>query len=138
MLTLYTDGSVRGNGSAKEASAHWMLELEDGLQTCDAELELPATYTHNAAELAAVGCALRSLKEYSKRLKVDTKHEDVTVKLDSQTVHYWLTGSKPGKVKDRQLVQAMVAKIAKLQENFKSCKYELIPRDDNLADPGYR
>jgi ribonuclease HI len=122
-MKIYVDGSSRGNPGP--ASAHWHCEDKSHVK------EL-GTHTNNYAELAAIGCALKWAAVSSGLT------QNIEIHTDSQCVLLWLNGSKPKKVREKDMIVRMLDRIKVMTSEFKSCTFHGIRSEDNPADPGYK
>ena len=121
LFTIYTDGSSRGNPGPAEA--HFVANAQR-------RMEPLGVRSNNFAELQAVHNAIA--------WALDNWLWEVEIKTDSTTVGYWLNGTVPSAmVRDREEVIAVIARIRTLREMVQ-VKITVIPRTENLADPGYK
>ena len=128
-LIIHTDGSSRGNPGP--AVSCWCIGSSEIINKKELGI-----HSNNYAELAAVGCGLKAV--LSIPLEEQMSDIDVEVRIDSQTVYFWLGGTTPSKnVKEREKIKEMIKRIKDIEKSFKSINYITVRRENNKADPGY-
>jgi ribonuclease HI len=118
MIYTNSDGGARGNPGPGACSA---IVRSDGEILIKSSKFIGQIVTNNVAEYEGLICALELASKITK--------EEITCLLDSELVVKQLLGEY--KVRDEKMFQLFL-KVQKLQENFKSIKYEYVSREDNF------
>ena len=121
-IVIYTDGGARGNPGP--AAAGYVI-YADGA-AIEGKKYLGEKQTNNYAEYEAVSLALEHAKS------VGLSGRDVTLRLDSKLVVEQISGN--WKIKEPTL-KPMAAKAHVLLKDFKTWRFEYVPREQNkVAD----
>ena len=117
-IVIYTDGGARGNPGP--AAAGYMI-YADG-NAIEGKKFLGEKQTNNWAEYEAVVLALE------KAMSLGLTSRDVTVRMDSKLVVEQISGN--WKIKEPTL-KPQAAKAHALLKDFKSWRFEYVPREQN-------
>jgi ribonuclease HI len=118
MIYTNSDGGARGNPGPGAVAA---IVRSEGEIILKSSKFIGQIVTNNVAEYEGLICALELASKITK--------DEITCLLDSELVVKQLFGEY--KVRNEKML-SLFLKVQKLQENFKSIKYEYVSREDNF------